>query len=50
MQIHFRYEGENHVVNSGSLVLRDMISQVPENGFPFEATIVEKANDRQEFE
>lgn len=37
-----------HIVWSGSGILMDMIKQVPDDAFPFQATIV-KENERLEF-
>ncbi len=46
MQIELK--DEKHVVFTSSMYLQDMISKVPEDGFPFTTTIV-KVNDHFEF-
>jgi hypothetical protein len=48
LYLQIEIKNEKHVVFSGSAYLMDMITQVPDNGFPFETTIV-KINDHFEF-
>lgn len=45
LQMQISLSGEMHVIFTGSTGLIEVISQVPDNGFPFTTTIIEE-NDR----
>jgi len=48
LQLQIEYDGQKHVCFSGSTKLKEQIRMVPENGFPFSATIIEE-NDMHLF-
>jgi len=48
LDMQFKVDENQHILFSGSNNLMYMIQQVPEDGFPFEATII-KNNDKFEF-
>lgn len=49
LKMQIVYKGENHIVFTGSAALQDLIQQVPPDGFPFTAKIVE-VNEAFEFQ
>ena len=40
LTLQIEYKDENHIIFTGSKILQEMITQVPEDGFPFKTTIV----------
>lgn len=48
MTVQIELKGEKAIFFTSSATLMDMISRIPDNNFPFVATI-EKINDRYEF-
>jgi hypothetical protein len=48
LDLEIEVDKADRVIFTGSVVLMDMIAQVPKEEFPFQATIV-KENDRYEF-
>ena len=48
LTLHIKKEGTMHIIFTGSKVLTQMIQRVPENGFPFQTTII-KQNESFEF-
>jgi hypothetical protein len=48
LDIEIEVDKAERIIFTGSVVLMDMIKQVPENGFPFQTTII-KENERYEF-
>jgi hypothetical protein len=48
LHLSIAVDGQMHVVFTGSGVLMDVISRVPQNEFPFTTTII-KENERFEF-
>jgi hypothetical protein len=49
LKMQIDHKGEKHIVFTGSAALQDLILQVPPDGFPFTAKIVE-VNEAFEFQ